>query len=171
MAERWARLLEAENTLAVSQKKAVQPPNDHLAEPTPSITSEPPTDVHAALVADAQTEAQQIIARANQEARRIREDAMHLLAVAEGEKAESREIAMSETQRAAHEAEILRAEAEEEAKRLREQAERLAADSDADAGAHSKRKLPRIGDSANSLLSEMSGLRAKLTDEEDRQAG
>lgn len=169
MAERWARLLEAENAIAVAQKKADDSPSEHLSEPGTDVPSEPASDLHSTLVVDAQSEAQQIIARANQEARRIREEAMHLLAVAEGEKAESREIAVTETQRAAVEAEILRAEAAEEAKRLREEAERLAAD---DPSAYTKRagrKLPRIGDGASSVLSEMSGLRAKMAEEDDRQ--
>ena len=96
---------------------------------------------------------------------------MRLLAVAEGEKAESREIAQSETERAMIEAQQLRSQAEEEAERLRREAERLS--DDGDASIYSKRrgrKLPRIGESANHLLSEMSDLRAKSNeDDEDRQ--
>jgi hypothetical protein len=158
MAERWAQLLEAENALAVSQGSTRK--SDDL------------TGIPSQLIADATAEAQQIITRSHEEARNIREEAMRLLAVAEGEKAESREIAMTETQRAAMEAERLRAEAAEEAKRLREEASRLAA-----AGADSAyvkragRKLPRIGDSANSLLSEMSGLRAKMNEDQDSKVG
>ena len=93
---------------------------------------------------------------------------MRLLAVAEGEKAESREIAQSETEKAMTEAQRMRAEAEEEAERLRRDAERLGS---GDSSRYSRgRKLPRIGDSASNLLSEMSGLRAKSAeDEDDRQ--
>lgn len=152
MAERWAQLLEAENALSVARK-------------------EPPTGVPVTLVNEASAEAQQILTSAREEARRIREEAMRLLAVAEGEKAESHEMAQSETERAAAEAKALKAEAEAEAKRLREEAE---AAGGADATIYSKRggrKLPRIGDSASSLLSEMSDLRAKSADESDRQVG
>lgn len=93
---------------------------------------------------------------------------MRLLAVAEGEKAESKQMAQSETERAMIEAQRMRAEAEKEAERLRQDAERVAA-TDTSVYAKRGRKLPRIGDSANSLLSEMSGLRAKMTEDEDRQ--
>ena len=154
MAERWAQLLEAENALAIAAKEG------------------PPTPVPTTLVDEARAEAHQIIESAREEARRIREDAMHLLAVAEGEKAESREIAQSETERAASEAERLRAEAAAEAQRLREEAEQ-ARQSD-DSSIYTKRggrKLPRIGDSASSLLSEMSDLRAKSADEDSRRVG
>ena len=149
MAERWAALLEAENALKISQG----------SDPTPAAYG----------LAAATEEAQAIIAKAHEEAGQIREQAMHLLAIAEGEKAESHEIAQSETERAAAEAERLRAEAEEEARRLREEAESAGSD---DSSIYSKRrgrKLPRIGDSANNLLSEMSGLRARSAEEEDRQ--
>ena len=151
MAERWAALLEAENALKVAQQTG-------QAQPAPAP-------------AQATAEAQAIIAKAHEEAGQIREQAMHLLAIAEGEKAESHEIAQSETERAAAEAERLRAEAAEEARRLREEAEATSAAS-VDAGIYSKRggrKLPRIGDSATNLLSEMSGLRARSAEEEDRQ--
>ena len=154
MAERWAALLEAENALKVAQQAGLPA----QSQPGPAT-------------AQATAEAQAIIAKAHEEAGQIREQAMHLLAIAEGEKAESHEIAQSETERAAAEAERLRAEAEEEAKRLREEAEAASAAS-GDAGIYSKRggrKLPRIGDSANNLLSEMSGLRARSAEEEDRQ--
>ena len=99
---------------------------------------------------------------------------MRLQAVAEGEKAESREIAQSETERAMNEAERMRAEAEEEAERLRMEAERVAAtDDESIYSKRSGRKLPRIGESASNLLSEMSDLRAKSTedDDEDRRVG
>lgn len=158
MAERWAALLEAENALRVSQGSLNLSDATRPADPTATISQ-------------ANAEAQAIIARAHEEAGQIREQAMHLLAIAEGEKAESHEIAQSETERAAAEAERLRTEAEAEAKRLREEAEAAGADS-ADAGIYSKRggrKLPRIGDSANNLLSEMSGLRARSAEEGDRQ--
>ena len=152
MAERWARLLEAENALAIAR-------GDSGGAPTP-------------LVAEADAEAQRIIAAANEEARQIREQAMHLLGMAEGEKAESREIAQTETERAAAEAERMRKDAEAEAERLREEAA-SAAGSD-DSSIYSKRrgrKLPRIGESASNILSEMSDLRAKSADEDNRQVG
>lgn len=152
MAERWAQLLEAENALAVARKEQ------------PAAT--PPT-----LIAEASTEARQIIEQARAEARTIREEAMRLLAVAEGEKAESHEIAQSETERATIEAARLRAEAAAEAERLRAEAE---AAGQGEATIYSKRggrKLPRIGDSASSLLSEMSDLRAKSAEEENRKIG
>jgi hypothetical protein len=152
MAERWAKLLEAENQMKVS------------ATPLPV-----PTDPNS-LIHQAQREAVSIIERAQAEARGIREEAMRLLAVAEGEKAESREIAQSQTERAMIEAQQMRDEAEEEAERLRREAERVAGNGDR--SIYSKRggrKLPRIGDSANHLLSEMSGLRAKSNEEEDRK--
>ena len=153
MAERWAKLLEAENQMKVSG--------------SPIAGAGSPD----ALVQEAQREAGAIIERAQAEARGIREEAMRLLAVAEGEKAESREIAQSETERAMVEAQQMRTEAEEEAERLRREAERVAGDGDT--SIYSKRrgrKLPRIGESANSLLSEMSDLRAKSNEEdEDRQ--
>lgn len=164
MAERWAQLLEAENALVVAKKNAEA--KDTEATPTPQLPNDPPT-----MVAEAAAEAQQIIERANDEARRIREDAMRLLAVAEGEKAESHEIAQSETQRATTEAERLRTEAEEEARRVKAEAEQAAADSTV-GSRYSKpggRKLPRIGEGASNLLSEMSDLRAKSASEEDRQ--
>ena len=125
----------------------------------------------ATAIAEAHVEAQAIISKAHEEASQIREQAMHLLAIAEGEKAESYQIAQSETERAAAAANRLRAEAEAEAQRLREEAE-AAGNGDGDASIYSKRrgrKLPRIGDSANNLLSEMSGLRARIAEEEDRQ--
>jgi hypothetical protein len=150
MAERWAKLLEAENRMAVAA------PTQRQLDPD-------------ALVAAAQQEARSIIARAEGEARAIREEAMRLLAVAEGEKAESHEIAASETERAMLESQRLRAEAEREAEQLRKDAELVA---DGDTNIYSRRggrRLPRIGDSANSLLSEMGGLRAKMTEEEDRK--
>lgn len=152
MAERWAKLLEAENQMRVS------------GSPAPS-TADPDS-----LIGEAQREAYAIIERAQAEARGIREEAMRLLAVAEGEKAESREIAQSETERAMVEAQQMRTRAEEEAERLRREAERVAGDGDR--SIYSKRggrKLPRIGESANSLLSEMSDLRSKSNEEEDRQ--
>ncbi len=153
MAERWAKLLEAENQMKVS------------SSPLPGSAA--PDDI----VREAQREAAAIIERAHTEARGIREDAMRLLAVAEGEKAESREIAQSETERAMIEAQELRSQAEEEAERLRRDAERLSGSGDT--SIYSKRrgrKLPRIGESANHLLSEMSDLRAKSNeDDENRQ--
>lgn len=150
MAERWAQLLEAENALAMSR-------GDSQSAPTP-------------LAAEADTEAQRIIADANEQASQIREQAMHLLGMAEGEKAESREIAHSETEKAAAEAERLREEAQAEAARLREAAEK--ATTRDDSSRYSKgRKLPRIGEGANSLLSEMSDLRAKSAEEDNRQTG
>ncbi|MDJ0952926.1 MAG: hypothetical protein QNJ81_04545 [Acidimicrobiia bacterium] len=149
MAERWARLLEAEK---------------QMTQPVAAVEIGDPD----ALIREAQSEARSIVERAQREARNIREEAMRLLAVAEGEKAESREIAQSETERAMSEAERLRAEAEEEAEQLRRDAERVAA---ADApSAYSKRtgrKLPRIGESASNLLSEMSDLRARSSEEDD----
>ena len=153
MAERWAKLLEAENRMALS------PPA------LPQISASDPN----ALVTAAQEEARSIIARADAEARGIREQAMRLLAVAEGEKAESHVMAKSETERAMLEARRLRAEAEEEAERLRKDAE-LVADGDQSMYARRGRRLPRIGESANGLLAEMSGLRARFTeDDESRQ--
>jgi vacuolar-type H+-ATPase subunit H len=151
MAERWAKLLEAENQMAVS--------------PPPSTSAVSQTDPDA-LVRAAQEEALRIIAQAQTEARDIREQAMRLLAVAEGEKAESLQKAHSETERAMVEAQILRTEAEQEAERLRRDAEHIRED---DESVYSKRgrKLPRIGDSANNLLAEMSSLRSKLGEDED----
>ncbi len=154
MAERWANLLEAENQMAAAQPVVS----------IPQIVGNDPD----ALVREAQHEAQQIIERAHLEARNLREEAMRLLAVAEGEKAESREIAQTQTETAMHEAERLRAAAVEEAERLREDAERLAGSGDE--SIYSKRggrKLPRIGESASNLLSEMSGLRARSAEEDE----
>ncbi len=149
MAERWAKLLEAEKQMTRS-------------EATVEITDPD------ALIREAQSEARSIIERAQREARHIREEAMHLLAVAEGEKAESREIAQSETERAMSEAERMRAEAEEEAERLRKDAERLAAAEEPTVYSKRRgRKLPRIGESASNLLSEMSDLRARSSEEDD----
>jgi hypothetical protein len=152
MAERWARLLEAENQATVAGAAVSAGDSD-------------------ALVARAQAEAQTILDKAQQEARGIREEAMRLLAVAEGEKAESREIAQSETERAMNEAEQMRAEAEAEAERLRLAAERVASSGgDTIYSKRGGRRLPRIGDSASNLLSEMGDLRAKSAEEkEDRQ--
>jgi vacuolar-type H+-ATPase subunit H len=150
MAERWARLLEAENQMAVAS------PSQRPIDPD-------------ALIAAAQQEARSIIVSAEGEARSIREKAMRLLAVAEGEKAESHEIATSETERAMLEAQRLRAEAEQEVEQLRKDAELVA---DGETTIYSRRggrRLPRIGESANSLLSEMGGLRARMTEEEDRK--
>lgn len=150
MAERWAQLLEAENALAVAGK-------------------EQPVATGPTLIAEANTEAHQIIERAREEARRIREEAMRLLAVAEGEKAESHEIAVGETERASAEAERLKAQAQAEAQRLRDEAA-----GGTETNAYNKRggrKLPRIGEGATSLLSEMSGLRARSAEEDTRQAG
>ncbi len=148
MAERWAKLLEAENQVIVSGV---------------SIVSSDPD----ALIQEAQAEARSIIERAQIEARGIREDAMRLLAVAEGEKAESHEIAQSETERAMTEAQRLRAEAEEEAERLRRDAERVSASGDGSRYSRSGRKLPRIGEGASNLLSEMSDLRAKSGEDDE----
>lgn len=150
MAERWAQLLEAENALAMAR-------GDSNSAPTP-------------LVAEAGAEASRIIENANEEARQIREQAMHLLGMAEGEKAESREIAQTETEKAAAEAEKLREDAQAEAQRLRDEA----ATADGNESRYSKRggrKLPRIGDGASNLLSEMSDLRAKSAEDENRQVG
>jgi hypothetical protein len=151
MAERWAKLLEAENQMAVSR--------------APIVSNDPDT-----LTREAQNEARTIIERAHAEARGIREEAMRLLAVAEGEKAESREIAHTETERAMNEAQRLKAEAEEEAERLRKDAERVASGGSESIYSRRGRKLPRIGESASNLLSEMSDLRAKSAEEtEGRQ--
>ncbi len=150
MAERWAQLLEAENALAMAR-------GDSNSAPTP-------------LVAEAGAEAGRIIENANEEARQIREQAMHLLGMAEGEKAESREIAQTETEKAAAEAEKLREDAQAEAQRLRDEA----TTADGNESRYSKRggrKLPRIGDGAANLLSEMSDLRAKSAEDENRQVG
>jgi len=149
MAERWAQLLEAENALAVAGKQE-------------------PVVVAPTLIAEATAEARGIIEQAREEARRIREEAMRLLAVAEGEKAESHEIAQSETERASAEAERVTAAAQAEAKRLHDEA------GGADTNAYNKRggrKLPRIGEGATSLLSEMSGLRARIAEEDSRLTG
>ena len=154
MAERWAKLLEAENKITLGGVSIVATDPD-------------------ALIQEAQGEARNIIERAQAEARNIREEAMRLLAVAEGEKAESREIAQTETEKAMSEAQRMRAEAEEEAERLRRDAERVAATSDETVYSKRGRKLPRIGESASNLLSEMSDLRARSAEEEEtgRQAG
>lgn len=149
MAERWAKLLEAEN---------------HMAMAIPVRSSKPD-----ALIEAAQQEARGIIARAEAEARSIREEAMRLLAVAEGEKAESHEKAESETERAMLESQRMRAEAEREAELLRKDAELVAGGESSIYSRRGGRKLPRIGDGANSLLSEMSGLRSRMTEEEDRK--
>lgn len=149
MAERWAKLLEAENQMA-------------MAMVVPSRSSNPD-----ALIDAAQQEARGIIARAEAEARNIREEAMHLLAVAEGEKADSHEKAQSETERAMLEAQRMRAAAEREAESLRTDAKLVAG---GESSIYSRgRKLPRIGEGANSLLSEMSGLRSRMTEDEDRK--
>ncbi len=166
MAQRWAQLLEAENALVLAKREAESKAADGMSTDSQSPGGLPAT------IAEASAEAQQIIERANVEARRIREDAMRLLAVAEGEKAESREIAQHETERAVSEADRLRTEAAEEARRLKAEAERAAASS-GPASRYSKpgaRKLPRIGEGASNLLSEMSDLRAKsAADDDDRQ--
>lgn len=167
MAVRWEKLLDAERHAAESAAATPPPVPEPMPAPAPQvITVDAP-----GLVENAKAEAAQIIEHANHEARGIREEAMRLLGMAEGEKAESHEIAQSETERAMHEAERLRSEAELEAQRLREDSKRLAADS-GPSNRYSKpgsRKLPRIGEGANSLLSEMSGLRAKMSDDEDRK--
>lgn len=152
MAERWAKLLEAENQITVAGAAVGSGDSDEL-------------------VSEAHAKAKAIIDKAQTEARGIREEAMRLLAVAEGEKAESREIAHTETERAMNEAERMRAEAEEEAERLRLDAERVAsAGGDTIYSKRGGRRLPRIGDSASNLLSEMGDLRAKSAeDREDRQ--
>ena len=163
MAARWAKLLEAEQIAA--ETAAADGP---VAAPPPQIIT---TDAPG-LIAEAQAEAAQIIEQADAEARQIREEAMRLLGMAEGEKAESHEIAQSETQRAMSEAERLRAEAEAEAKQLREEAERVSANASDGGNIYSKRggrKLPRIGEGATSVLSQMSDLRAKSADDEDRK--
>jgi len=151
MAERWAKLLEAENQMAVT--------------PAPIADSDLSRTDPDALVRAAQEEALGIIARAQTEARDIREEAMRLLAVAEGEKAESQQRVQSETERAMVEAQLLRSEAEQEAEQLRKEAEEI----ESDESAYSKRgrKLPRIGDSATNLLAEMSSLRAALGEDAD----
>ncbi len=152
MAQRWAQLLEAENALKIAK--------DQPVSGSPS------------LIAEASAEAQEIVNRAHHEAAQIREQAMHLLAIAEGEKAESHEIARTETERAMSQAEEVRREAEAEAERLRTQAAEAAAEGGP--SIYSKRrgrKLPRIGEGATSLLSEMSDLRAKSAEEESRQVG
>lgn len=151
MTERWAQLLEAENAARVA-----------YAEPANAQSTAP--------IRDAGEESQQIIQRAQEEATRIREDAMRLLAIAEGEKAESRDIAQDETDRALFEAERLRSDAAAEAARLREEARNAAPAADGGRYTRSGRKLPRIGDGASNLLSEMGNLRAKSA-EEDREAG
>jgi len=151
MAERWAQLLAAENAARVAH-------------------AQPAADQSAVAVIDASEESQQIVQRAQEEATRIREDAMRLLAVAEGEKAESREIAQDETDRALFEAERVRSDAAEEAARVREEARKAGPVEDGGRYARSGRKLPRIGEGASNLLSEMGNLRAKSA-EEDREAG
>lgn len=166
MATRWAALLEAEEVAAAKAAAAPLPIPQAPAAPPQIISTDAPE-----IIAQAQEEAQAIIDRANEEARQIREEAMHLLGMAEGEKAESREIAQTETQRAMSEAERLRAEAEREAQQLREDAKRVAA-ADDNTSIYAKRggrKLPRIGEGATSLLSQMGDLRAKSAEEEDRQ--
>lgn len=151
MAERWAKLVEAEDRMKGSGSTA---PGSAAAD---------------ARLDEARREASAIIDRAHTEARYIREEAMRLLAVAEGEKAESREIAQSETERAMVEAQQLRTQAEEEATRLRRDAEG-GKDRTSIYSKRRGRKLPRIGESANHLLAEMSDLRAKSNEEdEDRQ--
>ena len=167
MAARWAKLLEAEQLAAATAATAVPTPSPPPPPPPQVITTDAP-----GLVTQAQAEAALIIEQADNEARQIREEAMRLLGMAEGEKAESHEIAQSETQRAMNEAVRLRAEAETEAKKLREDAQRVSADSDANASIYAKRggrKLPRIGEGATSVLSQMSDLRAKSADDEDRK--
>jgi len=149
LAERCAKLLEAEDAA-------------RTAHSDPS----PPDAVD--LITEATEEALLIVQGAREEASRIREHAMRLLAIAEGEKAESHEIARIETDRAMTDAERLRSEAEEEATRLRE---KTVADG-GDAGRYSRgRKLPRIGANASNLLSEMSGLRASMAEETDSDTG
>jgi hypothetical protein len=95
---------------------------------------------------------------------------MRLLAIAEGEKAESREIAQDETDRALFEADRVRSDAAEEAARVREEAQKTGPVVDGGRYTRSGRKLPRIGEDASNLLSEMGNLRAKSA-EEDREAG
>lgn len=149
MAERWAQLLEAENAIAMSR-------GGSPGAPTP-------------LVAEAEAEAQRLVAEANDQARQIREQAMHLLGMAEGEKAESKEIAQTETERAAAEGERLREEAYAEAQRLRDAAAAATDGDNSSIYAKRGRKLPRIGEGASNLLSEMSDLRAKSAEDENRQ--
>lgn len=166
MAARWAKLLEAEQEAAVAAAAAPPIPAALVAPPPQIITTDAP-----GLIAEAQAQADRIIEQAGVEARQIREEAMRLLGMAEGEKAESHEIAQSETERAMHEAENLRAQAEAEAKRLRDEAERVAADSGSPSiyAKRGGRKLPRIGEGATSVLSQMSDLRSKSAEDEDRK--
>lgn len=168
MAARWAKLLEAEQEAALAVATAPPIPVAPAAPPPQITTTDAP-----GLIAEAQAQADRIIEQAGVEARQIREEAMRLLGMAEGEKAESHEIAQSETERAMHEAENLRSQAEAEAKRLRDEAQRVATDNDNDsASIYAKRggrKLPRIGEGATSVLSQMSDLRSKSAEDEDRQ--
>lgn len=151
MAERWAQLLEAENAARVAHGAPADPES-------------------ATPIRDATDQSEQMIRQAQDEATRIREDAMRLLAIAEGEKAESREIAQDETDRAMFEAERLKSDAAEEAARVREEARDSTTEDDGGRYSRSARKLPRIGEGASNLLSEMGNLRAKSA-EEDREAG
>lgn len=168
MAARWAKLLEAEQKAAETAAATPPPlPPAPAPAPAPQIIS---TDAPE-LIAQAQAEAAEIVAQAAAEARAMREEAMRLLGMAEGEKAESHEIAQSETEKAMSEAERLRAEAETEAQQLREDAKRVSND-DGNTSIYSKRggrKLPRIGEGATSVLSQMSDLRAKSAEDEDRK--
>ncbi len=152
MAERWAQLLAAGNAARMAHAESSASPSN-------------------APITDANEEAQQMIERAQNEATRIREDAMKLLAIAEGEKAESREIAQDETDRALFEAEKVRSDAAEEAARVRAEAQDATPAADGGRYSRSGRKLPRIGEGASSLLSEMGNLRAKSAEEENREVG
>lgn len=159
--QRFARLIELET------KAAAEPPPAPIAPVVaiPGVHQNP---------AEAAIEAERIISRAQADATLIREEAMRLLAIAENEKAVSHEMARTETERAETIAESLREKAREEADRIRAlaiaertAASKEAADSDVGAGRYAAggRRLPRIGERANSLLAEMSDLRARSAEE------
>jgi hypothetical protein len=159
--QRFARLIELETKAAAEPRPAPVVPVAAI----PGVHQNP---------AEAAIEAERIIARAQADATLIREEAMRLLAIAENEKAVSHEMARTETERAETIAESLRQKAREEADRIRalaiaerRAAAKEAADSDTGAGRYSAtgRKLPRIGERANSLLAEMSDLRARSAEE------
>jgi len=159
--QRFARLIELETKAAAEPRPAPVAPVVAI----PGVHHNP---------AEAAVEAERIIQRAQADATLIREEAMRLLAIAENEKAVSHEIARTETERAETIAEDLREKGREEAERIRalavaerQAAAREAADSDVSIGRYASggRKLPRIGERANSLLAEMSDLRARSAEE------
>lgn len=114
--------------------------------------------------------ADQLVAEARIEATRLREEAMRLLALAEDEKATAHERAIIQTELVAAEAQETRRRAAQEAERIRA-ASTAASPDDGNRYSAGARKLPRLGERATSLLSEMSSLRARIAEDPPEPAG